>query len=250
MMQADDLVGDRLSSVSSSHLPLSTQPTDDQRPLNEMRDQLFSMMSLVEREQREKQKAIARISELENQLNYIQFQSSTGFRPVLPSQAFGQLARIPLSPIITPATPLPSSPVPLSPSEANGSRMKSWGFPSGRKTPTPPKEKRRESFFGLSTALRGAPVLEQHSGIDLPPITLPDSIPMSQQSSRESTSGETAPPMARSNSITSSASSVVHFFSGYFGRGKSTQYPGDDTRKGVLDLRGGCSCCTGEVFEL
>ena len=243
-------VGDRLSSVSSSHLPLSTQPTDDQRPLNEMRDQLFSLMSLVEREQREKQEAIARISELENQLNNLQFQSSTTFRPVLPSLAFGQLAPAPPSPIITPATPLPSSPAPSSPSEVNGSRMKSWGFPSGRKTPTPPKEKRRESFFGLSTALRGAPVLEQHSGIDLPPISVPGSIPMAKQSSTDSTPGNVAPPMARSNSMTSSASSVVHFFSGYLGRGKSTQYTGDDSKKGILDLRGGCSCCTGEVFEL
>ena len=225
-------MGDRLSSVSSSHLP-STQTRDESRPLAEMRDQLFSLMSLVEREQREKQEAISRVSELENTLRELQFQASANaFRPVLPSQA---LNYPPPSPTIIPPTPLPSSP-------ENGNRMKSWGFPSKSKPPTPPKEKRRESFFGLSSVLRGPVVYEEHTGIDLPPISLPtDTDQMSPTPA--------SVPLARSNSMTSSASSVVQFLSGYLRPTRSTSSH-DDPRRGVLDLRGGCSCCTGEVFEL
>jgi hypothetical protein len=230
-------VGDRLSSVSSSRLP-PTQ-ADEPRPLAEMRDQLFSLMSLLEREQREKNQALSRISELELQLHESHFQqTANSFQPILPSQAFGRLP--PPSPTIIPPTPLPSSP------EVNGNKMKSWGFPSRSRTPTPPKEKKRESFFGLSSVLKGPAVLEEHTGIDLPPISLP-----SEQGWMPSTSETvTSPSLARSNSITSSASSVVQFLGGYLGRGRPSASTNDATRKGVLDLRGGCSCCTGEVFEL
>jgi hypothetical protein len=128
--------------------------------------------------------------------------------------------------------------------------MKSWGFPSTR-VKTPPKEKRRESFFGLSSVLRGPAVHEEHAGIDLPPIALPSGTPISTvDQAREHSES----PLARSNSMTSSASSVVHFFSGYLGRTRSATIVSDDTatmsKRGVLDLRGGCGCCTGEVFEL
>jgi len=230
-------VGDRLSSVSSSRLP-PTQ-ADESRSIAEMRDQMFSLMSLLEREQREKNQALSRISELETQLHESHFQqAANSFQPILPSQAFGRLP--PPSPTIIPPTPLPSSP------EINGNKMKSWGFPSRSRTPTPPKEKRRESFFGLSSVLKGPEVHEDYTGIDLPPISLP-----SEQEWMPSSSASTAaPPLARSNSITSSASSVVNFLGGYLGRGRPSASTSDATRKGVLDLRGGCSCCTGEVFEL
>jgi hypothetical protein len=156
-------VGDRLSSVSSSRLP-PTQ-ADESRPLAEMRDQLFSLMSLLEREQREKNQALSRISELELQLHESHFQqTANSFQPILPSQAFGLGRLPPPSPTIIPPTPLPSSP------EVNGNKMKSWGFPSRSRTPTPPKEKKRESFFGLSSVLKGPAVLEEHTGIDLPPM--------------------------------------------------------------------------------
>jgi hypothetical protein len=202
-----------------------------------MRDQLFSLMSLLEREQREKNEAISRISELEDQLRESQFQSTANaFQPVLPSQAF-QNRLPPPSPTIIPPTPLHPSP------ELNGNRMKSWGFPSRSRTPTPPKEKRRESFFGLSSVLRGPAVPEEHSGIDLPPISLPTS-------TEQMSPTPASVPLARSNSMTSSASSVVHSLSGYLGRGRNTPGTEHESRKGVLDLRGGCSCCTGEVFEL
>lgn len=229
-------MGDRLSSVSSSRLP-PTQ-ADESRPLAEMRDPLFSLMSLLEREQREKNQALSRISELETQLHESHFQqTANSFQPILPSQAFGRLP--PPSPTIPP-TPLPSSP------EISGNKMKSWGFPSRSRTPTPPKEKKRESFFGLSSVLKRPAVHEQHTGIDLPPISLP-----SEQSWMPSSSEPTvAPPLARSNSITSSASSVVQFLGGYLGPGRPSASTNDTTRKGALDLRGGCSCCTGEVFEL
>jgi len=229
-------VGDRLSSVSSSRLP---PQADESRPLAEMRDQLFSLMSLLEREQREKNQALSRISELEYQLHESHFQqTANNFQPILPSQAFGRLP--PPSPTIIPPTPLPSSP------EVSGNKMKAWGFPSRSRTPTPPKEKKRESFFGLSSVLKGPAVLEEHTGIDLPPISLPHE-PEWMPSTSETVS---SPPLARSNSITSSASSVVQFLGGYLGRGRPSASVNDHPRKGVLDLRGGCSCCTGEVFEL
>jgi hypothetical protein len=232
-------VGDRLSSVSSSRLP-PTQ-ADESRPLAEMRDQLFSLMSLLEREQREKNQALSRVSELEHQLHESHFQqTANSFQPILPSQAFGLGRLPPSSPTIIPPTPLPSSP------EINGNKMKSWGFPSRSRTPTPPKEKKRESFFGLSSVLKGPAVLEEHTGIDLPPISLPN-----EQDWMPSTSEPvSSPPLVRSNSITSSASSVVQFLGGYLGRGRPSAGTNDHPRKGALDLRGGCSCCTGEVFEL
>ena len=200
---------------------------------------MFSLMSLLEREQREKNQALSRIEELENQLHESHFQqAANSFQPILPSQAFGRLP--PPSPTIIPPTPLPSSP------EINGNKMKSWGFPSRSRTPTPPKEKRRESFFGLSSVLKGPEVHEDYTGIDLPPISLPHE----QEPIPPSSAPTTAHPLARSNSITSSASSVVNFLSGYLGRGRPSASTSEATRKGVLDLRGGCSCCTGEVFEL
>ena len=231
-------MGDRLSSVSSSRLP---PQADESRPLAEMRDQLFSLMSLLEREQREKNQALSRISELEHQLHESHFQqTANNFQPILPSQAFGLGRLPPASPTIIPPTPLPSSP------EVSGNKMKSWGFPSRSRTPTPPKEKKRESFFGLSSVLKGPAVLEEHTGIDLPPISLPNEQSWTPSSSEPAV----APPLARSNSITSSASSVVQFLGGYLGRGRPSASTTDSSKRGVLDLRGGCSCCTGEVFEL
>ena len=231
-------MGDRLSSVSSSRLP---PQADESRPLAEMRDQLFSLMSLLEREQREKNQALSRISELEHQLHESHFQhTANNFQPILPSQAFGLGRLPPPSPTIIPPTPLPSSP------EVSGNKMKAWGFPSRSRTPTPPKEKKRESFFGLSSVLKGPEVLEEHTGIDLPPISLPNEQSWTPSSSEPAV----APPMARSNSITSSASSVVQFIGGYLGRGRPSASTTDSSKRGVLDLRGGCSCCTGEVFEL
>ena len=200
---------------------------------------MFSLMSLLEREQREKNQALSRIDELETQLHESHFQqAANSFQPILPSRAFGRLP--PPSPTIIPPTPLPSSP------EMNGNKMKSWGFPSRSRTPTPPKEKRRESFFGLSSVLKGPEVHEDYTGIDLPPISLPHE----QEPMPPSSAPTAAPPLARSNSVTSSASSVVQFLGGYLGRGRPSASNSEVTRKGVLDLRGGCSCCTGEVFEL
>jgi hypothetical protein len=261
---ADCVVGDRLSSVSSSHLPLSSQASEDSRLLGEMRNQLFSLTSLLEREQREKTEALARIAYLEQELESLHvpsFTPSSSFQPVLPSHAFDTLNASPSlstfgpsSPIITPPTPIPSSPNP----EDNGSRMKSWGFSSARKTP--PKEKRRESFFSLSSALRRPSIPESDTGVDLPPIAF-SAVPVPAPNDWSRGTSElllgdepVAPQLARSSSVTSSASSVVSFLSGYLGRNKppssSLGHIGEDLRRGVLDLRGGCSCCTGDVIEL
>lgn len=232
-----------------------------------MRNQLFSLTSLLEREQREKRDALAQVSQLEKELDelrYLHIPPAAQFQPVLPSHAFNNLNLSPVtsatatpfgppSPIITPPTPLPSSPN----SDVNGNRMKSWGFPSSRST-TPPKEKRRESFFGLSSVLRRPSVPEEDAGVDLPPIAF-DSFSPDDRSHAFSGHADEAFPHAtapsnlvRSSSMTSSASSVVSFLSGYLGRNKppSSAFAGDDLRRGVLDFRSGCKCCTGDVIEL
>ena len=61
-------------------------------------------------------------------------------------------------------------------------RMKAWGFPAPptQKTPSPSKDHRRESFFGLSAAITPHVELEEFGfGVDLPPISSDHQVPSS-----------------------------------------------------------------------
>jgi len=167
-------------------------------------------------------------------------------------------------------------------------RMRAWGFPREAIKANQPRN--RESFFGLSQVLRPGSSEEERDdalgGIDLPPIdfmtaevnqsttrAVSDPTPVT---SRHPEQTEKAPPRIslesaqRSTSLTSSASSALSFFTGYLpGRSKSPPLAAQSGSfaalrmdqhvvkrlptsedKGIVDLRGGCKCCTGDVIEL
>ena len=133
-----------------------------------------------------------------------------------------------------------------SPQDANLSRMRGWGFPARPgdvQTDSKPRSRDRNSFFGLSNPLQRNSIDgrdEPHSGLDLPPFDLaaltrnatsssqnidtnPPAVPTVDPRAvseplppSQTTSTFTgSPPLPRSSSMASSASSAISFFSGY-----------------------------------
>ncbi|WVQ80515.1 hypothetical protein IAT38_002620 [Cryptococcus sp. DSM 104549] len=207
-------LGDRLSSVSS--VPTERRTADSQahaassRLIAEMRDQLFTLTASLEHERRAKDHAVAKLGEAQRQLQAGAgagagrqgsvdeseeeellltarpdeggFPSSSPFFPAVGSAA--TTPSLEAAPITEPEKAAEE------PADLNLARMKGWGFPKDAPAPTP-RERKRESFFGLSNVLRRTTSAEEETspaaasftglgvnlppGVDLPPFIFDES---------------------------------------------------------------------------
>lgn len=195
-------LGDRLLKVSSATdvgSPTEEHEATQSRLIAEMRDQLFSLTSALERERKDKMEAQARASELESALD------ASATPHVTPrSLPSTPKSRPHLSSLTNMSTPPEAKyadadygedvddvhvPV-LNANDPNLNRMRGWGFPHGPVSTGSDKENKRESFFGLSRprAVRAPPteaglgldwvnapgLAGLESGFDLPPIEVND----------------------------------------------------------------------------
>lgn len=111
------VVGDRLSSISSSQPPDLVSPSanfatsntftsSSAQLITELRQQLFTLTSSLEKERRVNTSATGRITELEHEVAQVRFGAAdvraplirpqavkAGFKPILPSQAFSTFQR-------------------------------------------------------------------------------------------------------------------------------------------------------------
>ncbi|WWD18416.1 hypothetical protein CI109_102866 [Kwoniella shandongensis] len=187
-------LGDRLSSVSSvptGRNPVETHTAESQL-IAEMREQLFTLTSSLEQERRAKETALAQVTELQQQQqilrshNYDDSEDDELLLTARPDEGSLFPANIP-SPMITAPSPEPGSetPQPAASPDPNFARMKGWGFPRDVSSTTSTsdentsKKNKRESFFGLSKAIRrisSAGEEEQEEiyqgGVDLPPFVV------------------------------------------------------------------------------
>lgn len=151
-------LGDRLLSVSNT---APSNPTaDDRHLIAEMRDQIFSLTSALERERKDKLEAQARIAELQMSVDAFKTpQVSTNSLPATPKSRPHRPASLSLRTPPHAATPPgakfadaeepePAAPEP-SVEDASYDRMKGWGFPRGR-IDRSERDAKAESFFGLS----------------------------------------------------------------------------------------------------
>ncbi|TXT13520.1 hypothetical protein VHUM_00887 [Vanrija humicola] len=153
-------LGDRLLSVSNT--APSSAVADDRHLIAEMRDQIFSLTSALERERKDKLEAQARIAELQLSVDAFKTpQVSTNSLPATPKSRPHRPAslslRTPPHAATPPGTryadadePEPAAAAP-SAEDTNHDRMKGWGFPRGR-IDRSERDAKAESFFGLSRA--------------------------------------------------------------------------------------------------
>lgn len=264
---------------------MSSYPVTNNRDASlvaDLRTQLFGLQVDLDRERNQRISATDRIAELEAQLS----ETSIG-QDVCPPVITNVIPATPLSPNARFAYPSPAltSPSNATPSPDPTSRMRGWGFPRGPITPSTSRSKNRESFFGLSQVLRRDSTNDEAAhGLDLPPFLLSPESHTSEMDRARTVSDPTpkAQPRAldvyqdemhRSTSLTSSASSALSFLTDYlpkYTRPISPSRPksiGSDTAsrsskdgpikrlpnsvdRGHVDMRHGCSCCTGEVIDL
>ena len=240
----------------------------------DLRTQLFGVKGELERERNGRLSLAERVVELEAQLAQSRSVASpVTTQPVMPT----------FMPFQSPASPIPpakSSEPPANRSDPT-SRMRAWGFP--QQPPQQSQPRNRDSFFGLSQALRRGSAEDEREeiGVDLPPFLLsppPSELALAQQTSRavsdptrsstpSLSTAKSSESTQRSTSLTSSASSALSFFSGYLpGRsvGKAESPSPVDVKtkrdtpqrlpscpdKGVVDFTKGCKCCQGEIIEL
>lgn len=295
-------LGDRLSSISSlpterSDIYSQSQQAAESRLMAEMREQLFTLTGKLQQEHRAKEMALVKLNGLRDQVaaqghhqltectaqdedsgDEILFSRSATSRETTPSLTPPQID-LPTPPVLTSSKPSPFTIDKINESESPVSkrftpdfaRLKSWGFPA-----TPPigsdhiptsKEKKRESFFGLSNPLRRAssddgPRISQ--GIDLPPFVVDENTPgvfpvptagvlppfgvtvraVSDPTSLQSFDKETisnlpgiGPAQFRIPTITVNDNGGVFHAAGVMSNG-------------ILDFRKGCKCCVGDVVEL
>ncbi|KAK8858527.1 hypothetical protein IAR55_002754 [Kwoniella newhampshirensis] len=183
-------LGNRLSSVSSVPTGLSDTRAAESQLITEMREQLFTLTSSLEQERRAKEAVLAQVTELQ-QLRNAQSHSSddSGDDEILLTarpEAIGLFPSGVPSPMITPPSPKPGNEISLQGAnlDPNFARMKGWGFPRdvSLKTTEPDvtaSKNKRDSFFGLSKALRrfsateveGADEVSQ-DGVDLPAFVI------------------------------------------------------------------------------
>ena len=195
-----ETVGDRLSSVSSHQ---SARVDSESTLVSEMRNQLFSLTSQLDKERQERQASDRRVAELQAELEALRVgPTGRSTDPTQGSASGSDTSRTLLDPssdgldlpfIISSAAPLEvadSNGIQLPPEEVesneetlaeieinsnpadpNLGRMRAWGFPSRegspRSTPStsksPKKGKTRDSFFGLSAVLRNSVETETDS---------------------------------------------------------------------------------------
>jgi hypothetical protein len=191
-------LSDRILEQSAAHAAIPS-PTEDaqSRLVADMRNQLFSFASALEREQKEKADALAQIAELQALLDSFK-------TPQIAAES------LPATPKSRPRATLPASvsedlshfadaddaelePVPEAaafsdnPEDPNFTRMRGFSFPSGPVEPTDAQSK-RHSFFNLSRARPVRAPKASGSGLgldwpmqaqddrlhDLPPIVVDD----------------------------------------------------------------------------
>lgn len=233
-------MGDRLTSVSSVVAPALHETTIT----TELRQQLFSAASQLDRERREKVDALARVAELERGLAHLVPQSAAP--PLLPSQRLNDIYHdvvpaknnsdppkdITASQVSTLASPTLPSPDP------NLDRMKGWGFPPPPREKSPPKDRKRESFFGLSASV--TPSIEHggFAGIDLPPFALP----AVDNDGRISHTPQFQPEADERNPV------VWH--PDCSAKQSTSIQQSRSVSAATLDLSFACRCCTGDVFNM
>jgi hypothetical protein len=201
-------LGDRILQQSASHAPSPIEEREiaQSRLISEMRDQIFSLASSLERERKEKAEALAQAAELQAVVDdaktpHIEPQSlpttpKSRPRPVIPKMDIvaryeGQYEdqyedQHQYEDADDDARPHHQSPSP-SPEDPNAHRMRGWGFPQGP-VDTDAKQSKRDSFFGLSRARPVRAPKASGSGLglawpsqspqeghhDLPPILVDD----------------------------------------------------------------------------
>lgn len=297
----ENLVGDRLSSISSlpterSDIYSQSQQAAESRLIAQMREQLFTLTGKLQQEHRAKEMALVKLNDLRghvaaqghHQLTGCTEQDEDSGNEILLSRSATSRETTPS--LTPPQTDLPTSPALASPkpftidkvddSESSISkrftpdftRLKSWGFPA-----TPPtgsdnvpdsKEKKRESFFGLSNPLRRAssddgPRISE--GIDLPPFVVDENTP------------GVFPALVAGDLPTLGGGVNVRAVSDptslqSYGKGTLSDLPGIGPAQfriptitvndggafraagvmcsGILDFRKGCRCCVGDVVEV
>lgn len=282
-------LGDRLSSLSASdpherYPSTSSSGPEDSRLIAQLREQLFTLMTSLESERREKENALARLSQSRSSSAIFSFEADpagSSQAPLSPRPSNhahvreSQSSVIPSIPAssVTPATPLPDT------DDPNISRMKAWGFP--RATPTSPKlSAKRHSFFGLSSIPRRDAVEDVHTGLDLPPFVVTKTSVVKRAVSQSAPTGPKDVPALLSTNMTSSASSATNsalsFISSYLplsitspvsrrpGLPRSpsesassmhssmssiARHLAEPVAIGQLDFRAGCKSCIGDVIE-
>ncbi|OXH33781.1 hypothetical protein J008_02902 [Cryptococcus neoformans] len=295
-------LGDRLSSISSlpterSDIYSQSQQAAESRLMAEMREQLFTLTGKLQQEHRAKEMALVKLNGLRDQIaaqghhqltectaqdedsgDEILFSRSATSRETTPSLTPPQID-LPMPPVPTSSKPSSFTIDKIDESESPVSkrftpdfaRLKSWGFPAtpsiGSDHIPNSKEKKRESFFGLSKPLRRAPSDDGpriSQGIDLPPFVVDENTPgvfpvptagvfppfgvtvraVSDPTSLQSFDKETisnlpgiGPAQFRIPTITVNDGGGVFHAAGVMSNG-------------ILDFRKGCKCCVGDVVEL
>lgn len=301
-LTVENVVGDRLSSISSlpterSDIYSQSQQAAESRLMAEMREQLFTLTGKLQQEHRAKEMALVKLNGLRDQIaaqghhqltectaqdedsgDEILFSRSATSRETTPSLTPPQID-LPMPPVPTSSKPSSFTIDKIDESESPVSkrftpdfaRLKSWGFPAtpsiGSDHIPNSKEKKRESFFGLSKPLRRAPSDDGpriSQGIDLPPFVVDENTPgvfpvptagvfppfgvtvraVSDPTSLQSFDKETisnlpgiGPAQFRIPTITVNDGGGVFHAAGVMSNG-------------ILDFRKGCECCVGDVVEL
>lgn len=282
-------MGDRLSSVSTT-VPAPSPGAADleaSRLLAEMRDQVFTLTTSLDRERSAKEEALQHIQALRVEHDAQQAQMSNlsptptqispapiwntawGFPKSTPTTAQIQVPEQ----VITPATPLPDlSPLTTTTSpggpDSNANRIKAWGFPRNPTLRSTSADKKRESFFGLSSNLHRPSDVQQDededagAGVDLPLLPFTAS-PVSYFSNEKlgSSSPVKAAGMDRVEQSAGSVSALAltatstppsRTFKGSpskYSPMPPTQSPSRISLNRGVDMRESCACCLGDVWE-
>ncbi|KIY35580.1 hypothetical protein I305_01829 [Cryptococcus gattii E566] len=297
-------LGDRLSSISSlpterSDIYSQSQQAAESRLIAEMREQLFTLTGKLQQEHRAKEMAFVKLNDLRGKVaaqgqdqqrtaGSTRQDEDSGDEILFSSRSVtSRETTLSLTPpqieLPTPPPPPPTLTSSMSIGKIDESesiskrftpdftRLKSWGFPA-----TPPignenvtsKEKKRESFFGLSNPLRrtisdDGPRNSQ--GIDLPPFVVDDNTPGVFPAPA---AAGVPPPVGVGVRAVSDPTSLQSFgkesISYLPGTGGPAQFgiPIITVNDGgvfgaagvmcsrVLDFRKGCKCCVGDVIEV
>lgn len=295
-------MGDRLSSISSlpterSDIYSQSQQAAESRLIAEMREQLFTLTGKLQQEHRAKEMAFVKLNDLRGKVaaqgqgqqrtaGSTRQDEDSGDEILFSSRSVTSRETTPS--LTPPQIELPTPPPPtLISSQSTGNidesesiskrftpdftRLKSWGFPAttsiGNENVTS-KEKKRESFFGLSNPLRrtisdDGPRNSQ--GIDLPPFVVDDNTPSVFPAPA---AAGVPPPVGVGVRAVSDPTSLQSFgkesISYLPGTGGPAQFgiPIITVNDGgvfgaarvmcsrVLDFRKGCKCCVGDVIEV